>query len=246
MTDTHTPDPLDSPSLRRLSNPSVYITIAGLIGVGKSTLAEKIAEKLNYTLIKEPIPSEEDKTLLQAFYENMEKYAFTLQIHLGMLRGRQNALIKAAKNNPRVRGIIQDRSPWEDNAFVLTLHKYGMIDKIQKNVYETFFNTFIMTYEKPSCIIYLKASPKTCLERINMRGRAMEKNISLEYLQTLEQSYEELMKKLANSGVAVIEIDWEVFQNMDTAVDIITKRIKERNKIIPIDGEAFKKPIEKI
>jgi deoxyadenosine/deoxycytidine kinase len=121
----------DEPTLPQ----QIHIAMSGLIGAGKTTLAAKIAEKLNLPLYREKV---EDNPCLAEFYENPVANAFTLQISLLAQRlGDQNQIAWNSK------GAVQDRSLYEDLAFCKMLLKGGYMTQRQYDVYLELFNKVV-------------------------------------------------------------------------------------------------------
>lgn len=183
---------------------NVFVSMAGLIGVGKTYMAERLGKMLGFSVHRESAPDEE---ILAKFYEDQEKYAFELEIQL--LLSRYNQHPKGPNNFGK--GIIQDRSIYEDLIFAKMLHDDGKISKTQYRTYTGMFEVVKQSLRDNTFVVYLKAKPEICLERIKKRGRECEKGITLEYLTNLSKNYDEFMEKLKEK-VNVFELEWDEFQ----------------------------------
>lgn len=189
-----------------------FIGISGLIGAGKSTLAEKLASALKVPLFKEPV---EENAYLSKFYENPEKYGFSMQVYLLSFRfeAHQNLVWQRC-------GGIQDRTIYEDAVFAKTLHRQGKMSDLDFQTYQRLAeNMFSFLYE-PDLILHLEVSPEKALQRIRLRGRESEKGIPLEYLKLLQRGYREFLDE-RQKRVRVLRLDWETFQSVDRVVSEI-------------------------
>jgi deoxyadenosine/deoxycytidine kinase len=191
----------------------IHIAMSGLIGAGKTTLAAKIAEKLNLPLYREKV---EDNPCLAEFYENPVANAFTLQISLLAQRlGDQNQIAWNSK------GAVQDRSLYEDLAFCKMLLKGGYMTQRQYDVYLELFNKVVWQLPKPDIIIHLVTPPEQCMQRIVQRNRGIESGITLEYLQNLNNVYEEFLDEI-HTKLFVVTLEWSEFKDVDQVIKAVT------------------------
>ena len=188
------------------------ITVSGLIGVGKTTLSKQLAEKLSYTILEEPV---EDNPYLDLFYKDMKKYAFAIQIFFLNYRFQQEQKNIWNKNN-----TIQDRSMWEDIIFARMLLDSGIMTEIDYNNYHKLFMNMTNFIKKPSLIIYLDVEPEIAFERIKIRNRDCEKEISLDYLRSLKKCYEEWLESVSKH-TKVLRINWNEFMSTEYVVEQI-------------------------
>ena len=178
--------------------------IEGNIGVGKSTLVEKLKDNGMITL-QEPVDAwsnvrnSNGKNILQEFYGDPKRWAYTFQSIA--FRSR----ILGMKNLPE--RCIVERSVFTDRmVFAETAHDEGNIDEIEWNDYVIWFD-FVMDIagSKPTGIIYLRGSPETCLEQIKRRGRVGEEGITIDYLRALHRKHDKWLSEEEN--VLVLDID---------------------------------------
>ena len=163
-----------------------FISITGLIGVGKSTLTKALAEKFEVQSFFEG-EWERWKEMLADFYSDMKAHGFEFQIFLLNCRFKQHQKITWSGE-----GGVSDRSIYEDRIFASVLHEDGNLTDSQFKTYldlQENMNHFLVS---PTVIVHLEASPEECLKRIKKRGRACEEGITLEYLQKLHQKRREL------------------------------------------------------
>jgi deoxyadenosine/deoxycytidine kinase len=172
---------------------SVY-TIEGNIGSGKSILLEMISKYQNIIPIDEPvnvwksIMDVEGMNMIEKFYANQKKYAFSFQMMAYI--SRLHLLKKALRENPD--GIfISERSIYTDRyVFAKMLYDDKKIEKVNYEIYLKWFDEFAQEFPMKG-IIYLQTSPNVCHKRIKLRARKGEENISLEYVKRCHTFHEE-------------------------------------------------------
>ena len=170
----------------------VLISIEGNIGAGKSTILENLEKHLDPSLagkilfLKEPLDiweqfhDEDGKNILQKFYANQHRYAFTFQVMAFITR--LSLLKKAIKENPEVDIIIIERSLCADkNIFMNMLHDDTIVEQIEFDIYDKWYDEYSKEY-RVDAVIYMDSDPEVCGLRINKRNRDGEDNIPIEYL----------------------------------------------------------------
>lgn len=196
--------------------PYEFITLSGLIGAGKTTLATALSEKLGVPLYLEKVENQE---LLQLFYGDMSTYGFALQVDL-----LSNRLAEQHNITWSFQGAVQDRSFYEDLAFARTLTELGHMNKVQLAVYEKLYDTVFRTMRHPTCVVFLDVPPATALERIKQRGRENEKGITIEYLTLLQKHYRTLLDDLSRQ-VRVISIDWSQYKDETQVIEALEREL---------------------
>ena len=198
-----------------------YIGIAGTIGVGKSTLTTELSRALNF----EPILEEVDgNPYLERFYGDMKGYGTMMQVWLLNHRFRQHREFVTRISLGRIRGVVQDRTIWEDTIFarMLNQHPDKIISDLDYNTYlDLFDNMVLRELVFPQILIYLDCKPETAIKRIGMRGRGMEQTISLDYLRMLKQNYEQFISEMELAGVRILRVDWESFKPISEVVRLV-------------------------
>lgn len=211
------------------------IVVSGMIGVGKSSVATLIGEKLGLNVHYESV---DDNPILPLFYTSTEeeqeknRYAFLLQLHF--LHTRFSAIKKAIADGQS----ILDRSIYEDHYFAKVNHELGRISSLELQVYEGILSTMMAEIEEipvkaPDLNIYLQSSFNTVMERIGMRGREFEQNQALvDYYRTLWEGYDSwLYKEYQASDVLVIDMDeLDVVNNPENALWLV-KKVEEKLNI---------------
>jgi deoxyadenosine/deoxycytidine kinase len=198
-----------------------YIGIAGTIGVGKSTLTQELAKALNF----EPILEEVDgNPYLDSFYKDMKGFGTMMQVWLLNHRFRQHREFVTRISLGKIRGVVQDRTIWEDTIFarMLNNHPDKIITDLDYNTYlDLFDNMVLRELVFPQIMIYLDCNPETAYKRINSRGRVMEQTIPLEYLRMLKKNYDQFIEEMEQAGVRVLRIKWESFQPTSEVVRLV-------------------------
>ncbi len=195
-----------------------YIGISGTIGVGKSTLTQELAQALNF----EPILEEVDgNPYLEKFYTNMKDYGTMMQIWLLNHRFRQHREFVTRISLGKIKGVIQDRTIWEDTIFarMLNNHPSKIISDLNYNTYlDLFDNMVLRELVFPQLLIYLDCKPETAIKRIKNRGREIEQSIDIEYLMALKENYDQFIIEMENAGVRILRISWEEFKPISDIV----------------------------
>lgn len=178
----------------------MHIAIAGNIGAGKTTLTKLLAKNFNW---KAQFEAVDNNPYLDDFYNDMEKWAFNLQIYFLGSRFRQIKEIRESGEN-----IIQDRTIHEDAyIFASNLHDMGLLMSRDYENYLTLFNLMNSFVQAPDLLIYLRASIPTLVRQIHKRGREYESSISIDYLNRLNEKYEEWIQSYNEGKLLVIDVD---------------------------------------
>lgn len=202
-------------------NKPLNIGIAGNIGVGKTTMCEKLSE----IFFLEPIyESVIDNPYLSDFYLDMERWSFNLQIYFLYHRFSSQVKLSTLK-----RGFIQDRTIYEDKEiFARNLKDLNHMSKRDWNTYSNLFNNMIQFIDEPNLIIYLKASTDNLISRIKKRNRVFEKDISSEYIHSLNVYYNTWIEKIDKDRVLIIDTNnFNIFKDDEKFIDI-TNLIKDK------------------
>ena len=147
-----------------------FIVVEGPIGVGKTTLARKLANNLNSKIMLEKF---QDNPFLEKFYKDIDKYALSTQLHF--LLQRSSDLMKLSTDDMSIanNNYVSDYFINKDKLFAKTI-----LSKDEYELYIKIFNALKINLPTPDLIIYLQTSPNILLERIQSRGNAFEKNIT--------------------------------------------------------------------
>jgi deoxyadenosine/deoxycytidine kinase len=177
-----------------------HIVISGNIGAGKTTLSQKLSEHFNWVVNYE---STDDNPYLEDFYSDMGRWSFNLQVYF--LNSRYEQVLKIKEGSQTV---IQDRSIYEDaHIFAPNLHHMGLMSERDFNNFFRLFELMNSQIAPPDLMIYLKASVPTLVDHINKRGRVYENNMSLNYLQLLNERYEQWINRYSEGKLLIINAD---------------------------------------
>jgi len=162
--------------------PKRLLLVAGNIGVGKTSLTERLGARLGWQTAFESVA---DNPYLADFYKDMRSWSFQLQIFF--LGHRAQQYLDMARSP---QSVILDRSIFEDaHIFARALQHMGNLDERDYLSYRRVFELVVSNLPPPNLLIYLKAPASVLIERIRRRGRVIEDSISEEYLTLLESFY---------------------------------------------------------
>jgi len=178
----------------------MHIAVAGNIGSGKTTLTKLLAKQFNWLAEYE---GTEENPYLTSFYEDMQRWAFNVQVFFLNARIRQVVEIRNKK-----KPVIQDRTIYEDAyIFAPNLHEMGLMATRDFDNYISLFNLVSSFIQPPDLLIYLKAGTSTLVNQIQKRGRKYENTIRLDYLQSLNERYDEWADSYNLGKILVIDVD---------------------------------------
>ncbi len=198
-----------------------FITIAGNIGVGKSTLVKLLVARNGWDPIFETVA---ENPYLADFYQDMNRWSFHSQIFFLSRRLQQHHELLQRKNS-----IIQDRSVYEDaEIFARNLYKQGDMGERDWESYYDLYQTLAMMLQPPDLVIYLKASTSTLRRRIVQRGRDYEQKIQDSYLSQLNDLYDEWADSFMLSSVLTIDTNNLDYVQYDAHLDQIWQKIEDR------------------
>jgi len=196
----------------------MHIAVAGNIGSGKTTLTTMLAKHYGW---KPQFESVIDNPYLEDYYKDIHRWSLNLEIYF--LKERFKDMLELKKSHE---DIIQDRSIFEG------VYVFAYNNKEQGNMSETDFKTYMdlfhlmMSFTKePDLMIYLRASVPHLVSHIQMRGRDYEQSISLDYLQGLNERYDDFIYHHYKGRVLTIEVDNLDFLHRPADFESITNRI---------------------
>ncbi|KIX91312.1 deoxycytidine kinase [Staphylococcus microti] len=195
------------------------ITIAGTVGVGKSSLTRALADNLNFRTSYENV---DHNPYLDKFYDDFRRWSFHLQIYF---------LAERFKEQKRMfeygGGFIQDRSIYEDVDIFAKMHQeQGTMTEEDFETYSNLFNAMVMTpyFPKPDVLIYLESDYESVIDRINTRGRQMEMDTDPEYWQMLFKRYDDWINQFNACPVVRVNInEYDLYDDPDSIDKVIAK-----------------------
>lgn len=213
----------------------MLIVVGGMIGLGKSSVAEILGEHFKSDVFYESV---DDNPILPLFYSESEeeiqkkRYPFLLQLYF--LNTRFKSIKEALVHNNNV----LDRSIYEDWYFAKKNMELGRINELEMKIYEDLLHNMLEELEElpkkaPDVMVYLKGSFETVLNRIALRGREFEIDDSLkEYYHFLWKDYDAWVENCYNaSEVLIIDMDnMDVVNNeadKEKLIELVEEKLRE-------------------
>jgi deoxyadenosine/deoxycytidine kinase len=212
-----------------------YITVAGNIGVGKSTLVSLLCQKLGWQPFFEP---EAHNPSLSDFYKDMAAWGFHSQVFFLANRLQIHRQIMRCPGS-----VIQDRSLYEDaEIFANNLFLQGTLNTRDYETYRALYQGLIEFLPPPDLVIYLRATPQTLLERIAQRNRDYERGISRDYLSSLNELYEQWIDAFTLCPVLTVPADQLNYVARPMHLELVARKINEKlsgKDIVVFDPEEI-------
>ena len=198
-----------------------FITVAGNIGVGKSTLVTLLAERLGWEPVFEAVT---ENPYLADFYQDMHRWSFHSQVFFLSRRLQQHHDLLQRKSS-----VIQDRSVYEDaEIFARNLHREGHLSERDWRCYLDLYRTFATLLRPPHLVVYLQASVPTLRRRIASRGRDYEQEIGDAYLSQLNGLYDDWASDFRLCPVLTVDTNNLNYIQHETHLDQIWRKIENR------------------
>ena len=205
-----------------------YIALEGPIGVGKTSLAQMLSRELSTRLVLEDF---EDNPFLSDFYNDPERFAFQTQLFFLLQRYRQQQELRQVDMFQKL--LVTDYMFVKDRLFAsLNLNEKEM------QLYDTVANLLERNVIKPDLVIYLQAETDLLMENIAKRGRRMEKNITWEYIDALNQVYTEYFFRYQETPLVIINTNNIDFVNNENDLKEVINYIRQ-----PVSGTKFFNPV---
>ncbi|GJM60829.1 deoxynucleoside kinase [Persicobacter diffluens] len=196
----------------------MHIAVAGNIGSGKTTLCNKLAHHYGWTAEFEPV---DDNPYLSDFYDDMERWAFHLELYFLKSRFKQAVDIKE-----RISTTVQDRTIDEGvNIFAKNLFDSGVLNQRDWDNYLAVYQHMKRFIQPPDLMIYLKADISKLVKQIQKRGRDYEQSIPLQYLESLNKNYEEWISQYSDSKLLIFNVNEMDYENKPEDFAKITQAI---------------------
>ncbi len=192
-----------------------YIAVEGPIGVGKTTLANKLAQTFGYTLLREPA---EENPFLDRFYREGKRHALPTQLFFLLHRTRQVTDIR--EQDLLGLNLVADFLMEKDALFArLTL------DDNEFALYQQIRQSLSIDAPRPELVIYLQAPAEVLLRRIHSRGVDFEQRIGADYLNMLINSYTEFFHFYTDAPLLVVNATEIDFANNPSHFDALLAQI---------------------
>ena len=202
----------------------MIVVITGLIGAGKTSVCEALEKSLKCKVFYEPLP-ESDNFMLEEYYKNPAKYAYSMQTLLLALRFQ--AQQEAQWRSTRGELCVMDSSIYSDKAFLDVQKQCGYIDEYEYKAYERLCEIHFGFLQYPDLHLHLDLPIDEEIERIKKRSRDCECGIERAYLEKLNDAYNDLIPYLSKLyPVKIINAN----QSFDSVLKDCLEAIKQRKK----------------
>ena len=192
-----------------------FIVVEGPIGVGKTSLARRLSERLGATMLLE---RPEQNPFLARFYQDMARYALPTQLFF--LFQRVNQLRELSQLDMFKSLTVSDFLLEKDPLFArLTLSGEELY------LYQTIYDTLKPQAPRPDLVIYLQAQPETLIERVRERATSYERPISEEYLALLAEGYSRYFYHYDDGPILIVNSERLNFVRNDGDLDLLIERI---------------------
>ena len=197
-----------------------YIAIDGVIGVGKTTLTHMLVEKFKGRAIVEEV---EENPFLADFYEDPRRFAFQTQMFFLLSRYRQQQDIPQRELFHQL--IVSDYTFWKDKIFA-----HLNLEDRELFLYEKVATLLERDIPRPDLVVYLKSTPERLMQNIKKRGRTFERNMSFEYIQSLNKAYNNFFNHYTVTPLLIINTTSMDFvdnnDDFEQIIELILSNIK--------------------
>ena len=205
-----------------------YIAIEGPIGVGKTSLAQLLSKELGARLVLEDF---EDNPFLPDFYNDPERFGFQTQLFFLLQRYRQQQDLRQVDMFQKL--LITDYMFVKDRLFA----SLNLGDK-EMQLYDTVASLLERNIIRPDIVIYLQADTDVLMKNIEKRGRNMEKNVTWEYIDALNQVYTEFFFRYQDTPLVIINTNNIDFVENENDLKEVIDYIRQ-----PVSGTKFFNPV---
>ena len=205
-----------------------YTAIEGPIGVGKTSLAELLSKVLGARLVLEDF---EDNPFLPDFYNDPERFGFQTQLFFLLQRYRQQQDLRQVDMFQKL--LITDYMFVKDRLFA----SLNLGDK-EMHLYDTVASLLERNIIKPDLVIYLQADTDVLMKNIEKRGRNMERNVTWEYIDALNQVYTEYFFRYQDTPLVIINTNNIDFVENENDLKEVIDYIRQ-----PVSGTKFFNPV---
>ncbi len=198
-----------------------YVSIAGNIGAGKSSLTRLLSDYFKWEAFYEQV---DDNPYLSDFYADMHRWSFNLQVFFLSNRFNHQRAIESLPYS-----VVQDRTIYEDaEIFARNLHEMGLMAERDYQNYSDLYGIMTSYLQAPDLLVYLRATVPTLVRHIQSRGREFESTIRIEYLEKLHEHYEDWVGRYDLGPKLIIEADDLDFVNDDNDRLSVISQIESR------------------
>ncbi|MEJ2495188.1 MAG: deoxynucleoside kinase [Ignavibacteriaceae bacterium] len=192
-----------------------YITIEGVIGAGKTSLAKKVKERLNAQLILEQFDM---NPFLEKFYSDRKRYAFQTQMFFLINRFKQQEELNQEELFTDY--LVADYLFEKDRIFA-----YMNLSSEELKLYESIYPLLARSLRKPDLVVFLQSSTERLMHNIKKRNRKIERSISKSYIEELSEAYNHFFFRYNSTPLLIVNSTEIDFVNSDEDFDELFKQI---------------------
>lgn len=193
-----------------------YIAVEGVIGVGKTSLACRLAKRLGAQTVLEQV---EENPFLADFYKDSERFAFQAQVFFLLSRFRQQQVIGQPDMFHQI--VISDYMFAKDRIFAnLNLDDQELV------LYERMAEILDQVAVTPDLVVYLQARTDIIFQRIKERGRSFEKRMNREYIEALNEAYNRFFFSYSGSPILVVDTNYVDFRHNDRELERLIDKME--------------------
>lgn len=199
------------------------LALFGTVGAGKSSLSDAISKSTGYEIFPEPV---DNNPYFDDYYNDMKAFVFKMQVWMLTARSKQLTSAESLKN------VIFDRSIIEDPIFVKVSRRLGLMNGIDYNTYNDFFEEVVLKSlgdrANFDLVVYLRVTTDKAIERIHERGRIQELGTDTTYWELLNEEYEAFYERHKNQfNFLVIDANSD---DLDLKLKLILDKINQMTK----------------
>ncbi|HEV2962328.1 MAG TPA: deoxynucleoside kinase [Candidatus Angelobacter sp.] len=213
--------------MAKLFEPPRYIAVEGPIRVGKTTLANIVADRLNAQRVIEP----ETNPFLRAFYEGERGAGFQTQFAFLIRRFEQLHRLEVGPNSHKT--VVADYIFEKDKIFA-----YINLNDAELEVYNRYYQYFRQQLPVPDLVIYLQASPEVLKKRLRKKNATAESGVSDDYIEEVAKAYEHFFFHYTSSDLLVVNTNDIDFVERHSDLQELLRRVSE-----PIRGTQYFLPL---
>ncbi len=204
-----------------------YIAVEGVIGVGKTTFAQMLAERIDAELINEEVL---ENPFLVDFYKNRKRFAFSCQLYFLISRFQQQQSLMI--RDLFAQRIVADYLFAKDSIFA----SVNLSDR-ELALYNRIAPALLSDIPRPDLVIYLQATTPTLLKRVQQRNFSFEKSIDYDYIEVLNKAYDYYFFNYTDTPLLVVKTDEIDFVNNPMHFNDLIDQISK-----PISGKKYYAP----
>lgn len=196
----------------------MFVSVAGLIGSGKSTLVKNLEESSRYVVYYEPV---ESNPFLELYYKDPCRWSYAMQVNLLFTRYKQSQEAFLRSQNNEI--AVIDSSIYSDMAFALVQYRSNYFTNAEFKSYLDMHKTLAAQTAYPNIVLFLKANIDTVIKRINYRSRECESSIQKDYLLSLMNAYDIILNDLKrHTDIVYLDANKsadEVYSDANSVID---------------------------